>query len=68
MAMDAVDKHLVRREDNLIQLLDPPFDKSDLNFESISLFRIHGVNLVLMSVRSSPVGCDFNSGMNFANA
>ena len=30
-AMDAVDKHLVRREAALIQLLDPPFDKSDLN-------------------------------------
>jgi cellobiose phosphorylase len=29
--MDAVDKHLVRKEDALIQLLDPPFDKSDLN-------------------------------------
>jgi cellobiose phosphorylase len=31
MAMDAVDKHLVRREHGLIQLLDPPFDKSDLD-------------------------------------
>jgi len=31
MAMDAVDKRLVRREHALIQLLDPPFDKSDLN-------------------------------------
>ncbi|MFZ2633604.1 MAG: glucoamylase family protein [Desulfosalsimonadaceae bacterium] len=31
MAMEAVDKYLVRREDALIQLLDPPFDKSDLN-------------------------------------
>jgi cellobiose phosphorylase len=31
MAMDAVDKHLVRRDDALVQLLDPPFDKSDLN-------------------------------------
>ena len=31
MAMEAVDKHLVRREYGLIQLLDPPFDKSDLN-------------------------------------
>ena len=31
MAMDAVDKHLVRRDCALIQLLDPPFDKSDLN-------------------------------------
>jgi len=26
-----MDKHLVRRGDGLIQLLDPPFDKSDLN-------------------------------------
>jgi len=31
MAMDAVDKRLVRREHALIQLLDPPFDKSELN-------------------------------------
>ncbi len=31
MAMDAFDKYLVRRDDKLIQLLDPPFDKSDLN-------------------------------------
>jgi cellobiose phosphorylase len=31
MAMDAVDEHLVRRDDALVQLLDPPFDKSDLN-------------------------------------
>jgi len=31
LAMDAVDKYLVRRADALIQLLDPPFDKSDLN-------------------------------------
>ncbi len=31
MAMDAVDRRLVRRDDKLIQLLDPPFDKSDLN-------------------------------------
>ena len=31
MAMEAVDKRLVRREHALIQLLDPPFDKSDLN-------------------------------------
>jgi cyclic beta-1,2-glucan synthetase len=31
MAMDAVDKHLVRRDAALVQLLDPPFDKSDLN-------------------------------------
>ncbi len=29
--MDAVDKRLVRRAHSLIQLLDPPFDKSDLN-------------------------------------
>jgi cellobiose phosphorylase len=31
MAMEAVDKRLVRRNHVLIQLLDPPFDKSDLN-------------------------------------
>ena len=31
MAMEAVDKYLVRRDDALIQLLDPPFDKSNLN-------------------------------------
>jgi len=31
MAMNAVDQLLVRREHSLIQLLDPPFDKSDLN-------------------------------------
>jgi cyclic beta-1,2-glucan synthetase len=31
MAMDAVDRLLVRRGDALVQLLDPPFDKSDLN-------------------------------------
>jgi len=31
MAMEAVDERLVRREDGLIQLLDPPFDKSVLN-------------------------------------
>ncbi|MEI7639320.1 MAG: glycosyl hydrolase family 65 protein, partial [Syntrophus sp. (in: bacteria)] len=31
MAMDAVDKHLVRREHALVQLLDLPFDKSELN-------------------------------------
>ena len=31
MAMDAVDRRLVRREHALIQLLDPPFDKSELN-------------------------------------
>ncbi len=30
-AMEAVDQRLVRRSDALIQLLDPPFDKSDLN-------------------------------------
>jgi cyclic beta-1,2-glucan synthetase len=31
MAMEAADKRLVRREHSLIQLLDPPFDKSNLN-------------------------------------
>ena len=31
MAMEALDQRLVRRDDGLIQLLDPPFDKSDLN-------------------------------------
>ena len=31
MAMEAVDRLLVRRDHSLIQLLDPPFDKSDLN-------------------------------------
>ena len=31
MAMEAVDKRLVSREHGLIQLLDPPFDKSALN-------------------------------------
>lgn len=31
MAMDAVDKRLVRRDHALIQLLDPPFDTSPLN-------------------------------------
>ena len=31
LAMDAVDKRLVRRDHSLIQLLDPPFDKSELN-------------------------------------
>jgi cellobiose phosphorylase len=31
MAMEAVDKLLVRRDHSLIQLLDPPFDTSDLN-------------------------------------
>jgi cellobiose phosphorylase len=30
-AMQAVDERLVRREDALIQLLDPPFDQSDLD-------------------------------------
>ena len=31
LAMDALDQRLVRRDRGLIQLLDPPFDKSDLN-------------------------------------
>jgi cellobiose phosphorylase len=31
MGMNALNKHLVRRDHKLIQLLDPPFDKSDLN-------------------------------------
>ena len=31
MAMEAVDKLLVRRYHGLVQLLDPPFDKSDMN-------------------------------------
>jgi cellobiose phosphorylase len=31
LAMDAVDKRLVRREHSLVQLLDPPFDKSSLD-------------------------------------
>ena len=31
LAMDAVDQRLVRREAKLIQLFDPPFDKSSLN-------------------------------------
>jgi cellobiose phosphorylase len=31
LAMDAVDKRLVRRDDALVQLLDPPFDSSELN-------------------------------------
>ena len=31
MAMEAMDKHLVRRDDSLVQLLDPPFDKSKVN-------------------------------------
>ena len=30
-AMEAVDRHLVRRDHSLIQLLDPPFDKSAMN-------------------------------------
>ena len=30
-AMDAVDVHLVRRADQLVQLLDPPFDQSNLD-------------------------------------
>ncbi len=30
-AMESVDRLLVRRDSGLIQLLDPPFDKSDLN-------------------------------------
>jgi cyclic beta-1,2-glucan synthetase len=34
-AMEAVDQRLVRREKGLIQLLDPPFDKSALNPGSI---------------------------------
>lgn len=29
--MESVDKYLVNRTDSLIQLLNPPFDKSDLN-------------------------------------
>jgi cyclic beta-1,2-glucan synthetase len=31
VAMESVDRLLVRRDHGLIQLLDPPFDKSDLN-------------------------------------
>jgi cyclic beta-1,2-glucan synthetase len=31
LAMQAVDRRLVRRDDKIIQLLDPPFDKSDQN-------------------------------------
>ncbi|HSH76275.1 MAG TPA: protein ndvB, partial [Longimicrobiales bacterium] len=31
MAMQAVDEWLVRRDDALIQLLDPPFDRSDMD-------------------------------------
>lgn len=30
LAMDALDKHLVRRDKKLIQLLDPPFDKANM--------------------------------------
>jgi cellobiose phosphorylase len=30
-AMESVNKRLVRREHSLVQLLDPPFDKTDLN-------------------------------------
>jgi cyclic beta-1,2-glucan synthetase len=30
-AMESANKYLVRREDKIIQLFDPPFDKSDLN-------------------------------------
>jgi cellobiose phosphorylase len=31
IAMESVNNRLVRHEDSLVQLLDPPFDKSDLN-------------------------------------
>ncbi len=31
VALENVDRRLVRRDDRLILLLDPPFDKSDLN-------------------------------------
>jgi cyclic beta-1,2-glucan synthetase len=31
MAMDAADQHLIHRNQAIIQLLDPPFDKSDMN-------------------------------------
>ena len=31
IAMNSLDKHLVRRNEGLVQLLDPPFDKSNLN-------------------------------------
>ena len=34
-AMEALDQRLVRRKEGLIQLLDPPFDKSELNPGSI---------------------------------
>jgi cellobiose phosphorylase len=30
-AMESLDRHLVRREEGLVKLLDPPFDKSALN-------------------------------------
>lgn len=30
-AMKSLEEHLVKRDDNLIQLLDPPFDKGELN-------------------------------------
>ena len=30
-AMQSADKHLVRKEDGMIQLFNPPFDKTDLN-------------------------------------
>ncbi len=30
-AMESLSKRLVRKEDSLVQLLDPPFDKSDMN-------------------------------------
>jgi cellobiose phosphorylase len=31
LAMESLDRRLVRREDGLVQLLDPPFDKSNLD-------------------------------------
>ncbi|HZV70743.1 MAG TPA: glucoamylase family protein [Saprospiraceae bacterium] len=31
MGMEAADKQLIRREEGIIQLFDPPFDKSELN-------------------------------------
>jgi cyclic beta-1,2-glucan synthetase len=31
MAMESAGKYLIRKEDGLIQLFDPPFDKSDMN-------------------------------------
>lgn len=30
-AMNSLDEHLVRRQDKIIQLLEPPFDKSEMN-------------------------------------